>query len=196
VHNAHRQGDLVAPRPGREAGPVPPLVGEGERLPDARRQAEPLDQHVGDLAAGREVVDRPVVCPRPERRHDPLVLLGGTAGGRELHHGAHHVGWVAGIEHERVGQDGDVVAEDGGDLVRVACAPQIAQQRDPVDGVAQLGIEAGFLAQRHRQQARPQLRLERLSERVVLPQGERRHELTQTKTRLRNGVTSRCAGPR
>ena len=124
------------------------------------------------------------------------MLLGGTAGGRELHHGAHDVGRIGGVEHERLGQDGDVVTEDGGDLVRVTRAARIAQQRDPVDGVAQLSVEARFLAQRRRQEARPQLRLERLAERVVLPQRERRHELTETEGLTRNGVTSRCAGPR
>jgi hypothetical protein len=63
----------------------------------------------------------------PKRCHDLLVLLGGTAGRRELHHGSHDVGRVGGVEHERLGQDGDVVAKDRGDLVRVARAPEVAQ---------------------------------------------------------------------
>ena len=81
--------------------------------------------------------------------------------------------------HERLGEDRDVVAEDGGDLVRVAGAADVAQQRDPVDGLAHVRVEARLLAQRHRQEARPQLRLERLAERVVLRERERRDELTE-----------------
>ena len=87
---------------------------------------------------------------------------------------SHDLGRICRVEHQRLGEEGDVVAEDGGDLVRVARAPHVAQQRYPVDGVAQLPVEARLLAQRHRQEARPQLRLERLAERVVLRERERR----------------------
>ena len=87
-----------------------------------------------NLAAGCEVVDRPVVRTGSERCHDLLVLLRGPSGGRERRHGAEDIGRIAGVEHERLGEDGDVVPEDHGDLVRVAGAPEVAEQRYPVRG--------------------------------------------------------------
>jgi hypothetical protein len=42
-------------------------------------------------------------------------------------HGSHDVGRLGGVEHERLGQDGDVVAKDRGDLVGVARAPEVAE---------------------------------------------------------------------
>ena len=45
---------------------------------------------------------------------------------------------IRGVVHERLGADRDLVAEDGGDLVGVAGAADVAQQRHPVRGLAQL----------------------------------------------------------
>jgi hypothetical protein len=58
-------------------------------------------------------------------------------------------------------------------------ATDVAQQRDPINGLANVRIEAGLITQRRRQQARAQLRLERLAERIVLRQGEGRDELAE-----------------
>ena len=102
------------------------------------------------------------------------------AGGGERQHVVHDLGRIGGIVHQRLGADGDLVAEDAGDLVRVAGAADIAQQRDPVDGFPQLPVEASLLAQRGGQQARAQLRLQRLAERVVLREREGRDELRGT----------------
>ena len=119
---------------------------------------------------------------------------GGSAGGREREHVAHDLGRVAGVVHERLGEDGDVVAEDGGDLVRVAGAADVAQQRDPVDGRrAASASKPASSDQPCGEEARPQLRLERLAERVVLRERERRDELAQAERRVGNGETSRCA---
>jgi hypothetical protein len=192
VHDTHRQRDLVASRAGGVAVPVPPLVGEAQRFPNLWFEVEPSHEHVGHLAARREVVDRPVVGSFLERPCDLFALLGGPAGRRELHHGVPNLGRIRRVEHERPGEEGHVIAEDGGDLVRVARATDVAEQRDPVDGFAQLPVEARLLTQRRPKEARPELRLERLAERVVLPESERRDELTQAERRTRNRETSRC----
>jgi hypothetical protein len=65
--------------------------------------------------------------------------------------------------------------------VGVAGAADVAQQRDPVDGLAQLVVEVGGLADPRGEQARPQLRLERLAERVVLRERQRGDELPEAK---------------
>jgi len=58
---------------------------------------------------------------------------------------------------EGLGADRDLVAEDRRDLVGVAGAADVAQQRDPVDGLAQVVVEAGRLADPRGEQARAQL---------------------------------------
>ena len=83
--------------------------------------------------------------------------------------------------HERLGADRDLVAEQGRDLVGVAGAADVPEQRHPVDGLAQLLVEARGLADPRREQARAQLRLERLAERVVLRKRERGNELAEAK---------------
>ena len=107
------------------------------------------------------------------------------------HHVAHHLGRIGGVVHQRLGADGDLVAKHGGHLVGVSGAAQIAQHRDPVGGVANVVIELGLLAHPGGEQARSQLRLERLAERIVLRQGQRGHQLTEAKRRIQNGETSR-----
>ena len=57
-----------------------------------------------------------------------------------------------------------------------------------------LGVEPGRVADPGREEARPQLRLERLAERVVLRQGERGNELTEAERRVGDRETSRCFG--
>src|SRR5207245_2248072 len=52
-------------------------------------------------------------------------------------------------------------------------------------------VESRLLAQRHSQEARPQLRFERLAERVVLAESQRRDEFTQAELRTGNRETSR-----
>ena len=83
--------------------------------------------------------------------------------------------------HQRLGADRDLVAEDGGDFVGVAGAADVAEQRHPVHGRAQVFVEPGGLANRCREQARPQLRLERLAERVVLCECQRGDEFAEAK---------------
>ncbi|MFN8038322.1 MAG: hypothetical protein U0Q07_03830 [Acidimicrobiales bacterium] len=80
---------------------------------------------------------------------------------------------------EGLGADGDLVAEDGRDLVGVAGAADVAQERDPVDGLAQLVVGAEGIADGAGQEARAQLRLERLAEGVVLGEGEGGDQLTE-----------------
>jgi len=82
---------------------------------------------------------------------------------------------------ERLGADRDLVAEDGGDLVGVARAADVAQQGDPVDGLPQLVVESRGLGDPCGEQARSQLRLERLAERVVLRERQRGDELPEAK---------------
>jgi hypothetical protein len=56
------------------------------------------------------------------------MFLGSVAFGRGRLHDPHDVGRIGCIEHERPAEDGDVVREDGGDLVRVTGASDVAQQ--------------------------------------------------------------------
>ena len=128
-----------------------------------------------------------------DRLSDLFALLRGTTGGCECQYVAHDLGRIRGVVHQGLGANGDLVAEDGGDLMRVARATDVAQQRDPVGGVAQLRVEAPLITQPHGQEARPQLRLERLAERVVLRKSKRGDELTHPQRFRRNRETSRCA---
>ena len=70
-----------------------------------------------------------VVSAFLERLNDLLVLLRVSAGGRERHHRVEDLGRICRIEHQRLGEEADVVAEDDGDFVRVGGAPHVAQQR-------------------------------------------------------------------
>ena len=117
-------------------------------------------------------------------------------GRREGHDVAHHLGGVGGVVDERLGADRDLVAEHGGDLVGVAGAADVAQQRHPVGGLADLLVEPRLLAHPRREQARPQLRLERLAEGVVLGQRQRGDELGEAKRRIQDRASSRCMAPR
>jgi hypothetical protein len=83
--------------------------------------------------------------------------------------------------NQRLGADRDLVPEHGGDLVGVPRAADVAQQRHPVDGLAQLVVGPRGLADPGGEQARSQLRLERLAERVVLRERQRRDELPEAK---------------
>jgi len=65
--------------------------------------------------------------------------------------------------------------------VGVTGAADVAQQRDPVDGLAELVVEAGGLADPGGEQARAQLRFERLAKGVVLGERERGDELPEAK---------------
>ena len=104
---------------------------------------------------------------------------------------------IRGVVHQRLGADGDLVAEHGGDLVGVAGAADVPQQRHPVGGLAHLVLESRGLADPRREQARPQLRLERLPERVVLRERERRDELAEAKRCVRRwGVLPMYGPPR
>jgi len=53
--------------------------------------------------------------------------------------------------HERLGADGDLVAEDGCDFMGMPGAADVAKQRDPVRGLAQVVVEPGGLADRVRE---------------------------------------------
>jgi len=181
---------------GGKAIAIPPFEREAQRFPHGRTEIEPSHQHVADFAPRGEVVHRPLVGPLLDHLHDLLALLRGMGGGRKRQHVAHHLGRVRGIVDQRPGANGDFVAEEGGHLVGVAGAADIAQERDPVDRVAQRRVEARRLAHPHRKEAGAHLRLERLAERVVLREGERGDELTQAEGgRGKNGEVSRCSSP-
>ncbi len=171
---------------------VPALEREAQRLADAGAEVEPLHEHVGDLAPGREVVDRPLAGGLLDHADDLVSLVRAAPRRREGHHVPHHLGGIRGVVHQRLGADGDLVAEHGRDLVCVAGAADVPQQRHPVGGLAHLVLESCGLADPRREQARPQLRLERLPERVVLRERQRRDELAEAKRCVEDGETSRC----
>ena len=152
-----------------------------KRLANAGAEVEPLHEHVGHFAARREVVHRPLVGGLLDHLDDLVALLLGATGGREGDDVAHDLGGIRGVVDERLGADRDLVAEQRGDLVRVAGAADVAQQRDPVGGLAHLLLESRRLADPRREQARAQLRLERLAERVVLRERQRGDELAEAK---------------
>ena len=49
-----------------------------ERLADARAEVQPLDEHVGHLAPGREVVERPLADRLLDHPDDLVVFLRGS----------------------------------------------------------------------------------------------------------------------
>ncbi len=109
----------------------------------------------------------------------------GCAGRRERDDVAHHLGGIGGVVDERLGPDRDLVAEHGGDLVGVTGAAEVAEQRDPVGRLAHLVVESRRLAHPGREQARAQLRLERLAEGVVLRERQRGDELAEREAAAR-----------
>ncbi len=181
VHDPHRQRDLLTARAGGKPLAVPPLEGEAQGVANVRTEIQPSHQHVAHLATRGEVVHGPVVRSGLDRLNYLLAFLRGVVGGREREHVAHDFGRIRGVMHKRLGADGDLIAEHGSDLVRMPCTTDVPQQRHPIDGFAQLTIEAGFLTQRRGQQTRSQLRLEWLTKRVILRKGERRDELAEPK---------------
>ena len=181
VHHPHRQRDRLAGDVVGIAVAVPALEREAQRIANAGSEVQPLHQHVGDLAAGREVVHRPFAGGLLDQPDDRVALLGAPPGGRELHHVVHHLGRVGGVVHQRLGPDRDLVAEHGGDLVRVPGAADVAQHRNPVRVLAHLVIDVRGLADPGREQAGPQLGLERLAEGVVLRERQRGDQFTEAK---------------
>ena len=135
VHDAHRQRDRLAARVRGEALAVPALEREGAaprgrsgRSRAARTSMSATSHPDAKLCTAHSwAVSWSIwtIC---------LALLLGAPRGRELDDVAHHLGGVAGVVDERLGADRDLVAEQRGDLVRVAGAADVAQQRDPVGG--------------------------------------------------------------
>ena len=74
---------------------VPALEREAQRLANVGAEVEPLHEHVGDLAPGREVVDRPLAGRLLDHPDDLVALLRAAAGRREGDHVAHHLRGVA-----------------------------------------------------------------------------------------------------
>ena len=56
---------------------------------------------------------------------DLLALFRSATGGREGQHVAHDLGRIRGIVHQRLGANGDLIAEDGCHLVGVSGAADI-----------------------------------------------------------------------
>ena len=156
-------------------------------------QRSNVHQAVAHLAARREVVRCPLHRPRLQQLDDLRVLLGWDAGGGVRDDIGHHLGRIRGVVDKDLRTEGDLVAEDARHLVRVPRATDVAEQCDPVGGVAHIPTDAGLLSEPHGEQARPELRLQGLAERVVLREGERRDEFAQSERGKRNGETSRCA---
>ena len=192
VHDAHRERDRLPLCVGRISVSVPPLEREAQRLANVGADVQALHEHVSHLAPGGEVVDRPLAGGLLDHADDLLSLVRAAPGRREGHDIAHHLGGIRGVVNQRLGANGDLVAEHGRDLVGVAGAADVAQQRHPIGGLAHLVLESCGLADPRRQQARPQLRLERLPERVVLREREGRDELAEAKRCVEDGESSRC----
>ncbi|HVT98935.1 MAG TPA: hypothetical protein VHE33_15625 [Acidobacteriaceae bacterium] len=104
--------------------------------------------------------------------HNLIGLFPGPPCGRVRDHVMHHFGWIRSIVHQGLGANGDLIAENGGHLVGMTRAPHIAQQGNPVDGVADVLPKAGGLANPGCQQAGAKLGLQWLPEGVVLRQGQ------------------------
>ena len=194
MHDAHRQRNRLAGYVFREAFAVPALERAGERGPDAGSEVEPDHEHVAHFAAGGEVVDGPLVCVLFNHLGDRRALGLGTPGGGVLEHVAHDLVGVSGVVHERLRPDRDLVAKQGRDLVRMPGAADVAQERDPVGVRPHLVAELRFLGQPAREEAGAQLRLERLTERVVLCERQRGDELGETERRREDRAYSRCIG--
>ena len=158
---------------------VPALEREAQGVLNAGAEVEPLDEHDGHFASRGEVVHRPLPGGLLEHPDDLVALFGGLARRREGDHIAHDLGRVRGVMDQRRAANRDLVAEHRGDLVGVTGAADVAQQRHPVGSLADVLIEPRGLADPRGQQARPQLRFERLAEGVVLCQRQCPDELTE-----------------
>ena len=149
VHDAHRERDRLPLRMGRIAVAVPALEREAQRVANAGAEVEPLHEHVGDLAPGGEVVDRPLAGGLLDHADDLVALVRAVPGRREGHHVPHDLGGIRGVVHQRLGADGDLVAEHGGDLVGVAGAADVPEQRHPVGGLAHVSSSNPAASQIH-----------------------------------------------
>ena len=139
-------------RPSRrgEAVPVPPLVGEAN---DSRTSGPRSSRWISMSATSQPVAKlliaqscAPAWSDRPISRAPPA-----PAGGRNATIGPQDIGLIARIDHERLAEDPDVVPEHRGrDLVRVAGASDVAKQRDPVGGPADLVVESRLLSRPRR----------------------------------------------
>jgi hypothetical protein len=69
----------------------------------------------------------------------------------------------------------------------VARASDVAKQRDPVGGPADQVVESRLRTDRVGEEARPELRLQRLAERRVLGERERRYEFAESKRGMLDG---------
>ena len=126
-------------------------------------------------------MDRPLVGRLLEHPDDLVALLLGAPGRREAMTSRMTSAGLAASWTSVWARIAISSPNSGGDLVGVAGAADVAQQRHPVGGLAHVVVEARRLADPRREQARPQLRLERLAEGVVLRERQRGDELTQAK---------------
>ena len=94
VHDAHRERDRLAARVGGIAVAVPALERKAQCLADVGTEVEPLHEHVGHLAPGGEVVDRPLAGRLLDQLDDPVLLFGAVPGRCERHHVAHDLGGI------------------------------------------------------------------------------------------------------
>src|SRR5262249_29847736 len=99
---------------------------------------------------------------------------------------------VAGVVNQRLGANRNVVPEQRRNLVGMAGAPDVPEERHPVGGLADVVGELSLLAHPRREQARPKLRLQRLAERIVLCEGQRGDELCEAQRRVQDRAYSRC----
>ena len=188
VHDAHGERDLLTLGARRVAVPVPPLVGEAERVPGRRprtRAAAPagrpprtrsrscgpptrgapswIDRAICSCSSGsRPAVANATIAPRPwpdPRCRAPASRRGGRRRRRRR--------WRS--------------------RARGPCIRRSAAARPSRRSSRTVLVEARLLAQRHAEEARAELRLERLPERVVLRQRERRGEFTQAERADRMG---------
>src|SRR5690242_4854630 len=95
VDDAHRERDRLSFHVIGVPVPVPALERAPERLTDMRAEVEPLDEHVGDLAARGEVEEGPLPDRLLNLPDDLIPLLRVPAGGREGDDVAHDLRGIA-----------------------------------------------------------------------------------------------------
>jgi hypothetical protein len=149
----HRQRDRLAPGPAGQALAVPALDQVREQALHGRWQAEPVGQHLGDLAEGGHVA--PELPGRP--RHAPRHLQGphrrrAARVGQRPQDPGRHLGPRPEPGGQGVPGQGVVVAEGAGGHLRVGGAADVEQQAGVVGLRRRVLVDAQPLAEPHRQQ--------------------------------------------
>ena len=193
-HDPGGESDPLAAELARHATAVPAGVRLAERGDDGLAESELGGQPLGDLAVRRRS-GRPGPRQVDERvGHHPGAGERRAAGADAAHRMGEELRPARGVEGEEPRPGRKLVAEPVRCLTGIAHAADPAQQRHVVD-IGQLPLrEAEVTTECHREQARPQDVLHRLTHPEIACQRERGHELGEASLRPCGRARARRGG--